>query len=96
MMNTAIMQEKTGDIFLQKQIEIMIEMNNKKFVSELQQLKNRIDLLENEVKQNNARKVTAYSENKSIEKKDINRPIDRNEVSPSDVTIEKFFYFGKK
>lgn len=29
-------------------------------------------------------------------KKDTNKPIDRNQVAPSDISIEKYFYFGKK
>lgn len=29
-------------------------------------------------------------------KKDLNRPIDRNNVAPSEVSVEKFFYFGNK
>ncbi len=29
-------------------------------------------------------------------KRDVSRPIDRNNVAPADVSVEKFFYFGDK
>jgi hypothetical protein len=29
-------------------------------------------------------------------KKDLNQPIDRNQVAPSDVSIDKYFYYGQK
>jgi len=29
-------------------------------------------------------------------KKDLSKPIDRNNIAPSDVSVEKFFYFGQR
>jgi len=33
--------------------------------------------------------------NNEAAKKDSSKPIDRNNIAPADVSVEKFFYFGK-
>ncbi|MBU0756691.1 MAG: hypothetical protein KKF44_01380 [Nanoarchaeota archaeon] len=34
--------------------------------------------------------------NEQSEKRILDKPIDRNNVAPKDVSVEKYFYFGKK
>ncbi|MBN1502787.1 hypothetical protein JW930_04530 [Candidatus Woesearchaeota archaeon] len=41
-------------------------------------------------------KLNIRPKEKISAKKDPTKPIDRNKVAPSEVSIEKYFYFGKK
>lgn len=75
-----------------------------KMIQELQEIKKKQEELEKEL--NDARLGIIKKAQKTLEnstssntieaKKDPNKPIDRNNVSPSEVSIEKFFYFGNK
>ena len=48
-----------------------------------------------EIAQEGQQRLTPTNE-AHVPKKDLNQPIDRNGISPNDVAIDKFFYFGTK
>lgn len=76
-----------------------------KMIQELQEIKKKQEELEKEL--NDARLGIIKKAQKTLDnsrntnsnnemKKDPNKPIDRNNIAPSEVSVEKFFYFGNK
>ena len=51
--------------------------------------------VEKEVKEE-AKPIVQQQKLNNEPRKDINLPIDRNGIAPSEVSVEKFFYFGEK
>lgn len=74
-----------------------------RIVQELQETKKKQEELEKEL--NDAKLGIVKKAQKTLtnndtseekQKKDLTKPIDRNNVAPSEVSVEKFFYFGNK
>lgn len=101
-----------NDYFMQKQFEIMIEMNNKKFASDINALKEMVNSLHEEIadirrninkstviQKVEASAVSAESRQQSNENAQKNSMPTRpryGDYKSEDVSINKFFYFGNK
>ncbi|MBI2549129.1 hypothetical protein HYW21_07305 [Candidatus Woesearchaeota archaeon] len=114
-----------GDYFLQKQVEVMIEINTKRLSHEINDLKNALQALQMEVSvlkkdmQDNKTNMSQPRVERVMTNQDysnpqpmqpastaqpmtqsVQRPQDQSvkprygDYKPSDVPIEKFFYFG--
>ncbi|MBR9693413.1 hypothetical protein GOV07_05845, partial [Candidatus Woesearchaeota archaeon] len=85
-------------------IEVLLEMQNKKLLGELEGIKQELQDLKDQVSsikrmQASAPAAAPQSEVPATEPAPPapeSKPIDRNNVAPSDVSIEKVFYFGTK
>lgn len=106
-----ILQNTTNnDFFLQKQMEVMIETNNKRLANELSNIKNILNKLNEEIcelKKKNSdnarehvREQMPNSENNIKDKEQITnkeQPTKRyGNYNPEEISVEKFFYFGNK
>jgi len=107
-MESSILQgSMQQDYMMQKKMEILLDMNNKKFAAEIIKLNSTVTRLETELN-DLKRKVNTGSQQRTAsgpvqtqlaedtQQRDNTKPIDRNGVSPSDVSIEKFFNFGRR
>lgn len=71
-----------------------------RLINDMNELKLKHDKLEKEL--NDARVGMASrprveaQQKLNNEPRELNKPIDRNNVAPSEVSVEKFFYFGNK
>ncbi len=101
-----LMQSNSGDYLIQKQFEIMLDINNKKFTAEIQNLKQTITTLNQEIVQikkqlqqsRYAEKRQSLPETKA-EIQDTNKEPLRpryGDFKPGDISVNKFFYCGKK
>lgn len=64
-------------------------------LSDISDLKSRLNKLQNEVNDVRVNPTVPKNVNTAVQRK-LDKPIDRNNISPDDVSIEKFFYYGKK
>ena len=98
-----------GELYTQK-IEVLLEMQNKKLLGELEGIKNELQELKDQVAaikrmqasapavpppQTPPSQATPASE-PAAQPAPESKPIDRNNVAPDAVSIEKIFYFGQK
>jgi len=93
------------DLLMQK-IELTLDMQNKKVLAELAKVREEVSLLREEVVAlKKARPAAAPSPatqpasqppTEKTPSDATDKPIDRNGVAPSEVSIEKMFYFGNK
>ena len=88
-------QEKISEV-ISKVNELIKEF---KELKEISKKKLRQQQRLNQSRSNNQQekeKVQKKLVDKGSKKKDPNEPIDRNDISPSKVSIEKYFYYGNK
>jgi len=102
--------ESNDDFFMQKKIELMLDLNNKKFATELQKLNDQIIRLSGELnemrKQLNGKVIShprqetlseapkAVSSSTASTKSDDTIKPRFGDYKPGDVNISDFFYFG--
>ncbi|MBU0628663.1 MAG: hypothetical protein KKC75_05705 [Nanoarchaeota archaeon] len=107
MVETVLQQNMNPDFFIEKKIELMMDMHSKKFANEITSIKEAINSLTKEIsdiKRNlSEHKPTIRQEQiKKFEEPQPERqqatPSKGNarygEYGPQDVSIEKFFYSG--
>ena len=97
-----------SDYLAQKQFEILLEQNNKKYDTELDSLRSALDTLQAQFNQlqtefhqlveDRARKIVKVVEEKQETIKTEPQTVHprRGNFNSNDVPIDKFFYFGKK
>jgi len=105
MLNIKEPQQDNSLFLMEKRFEVILEISNKKLVKEVSELRESIGKLEDEIKllrsspklpqiiQTNA---NLQSTNNPSEKKISNNSSSSQEINPADISIEKYFYFGKK
>ncbi|MFH0874380.1 MAG: hypothetical protein V1859_00430 [archaeon] len=94
-------EERTNQVIL-KMNEMIKEFNELK--DSVKSLRNNIDSLSRQsaaslqtlANHGNQNKEQTNREEPVQEKKAVQKPIDRNGVSPADISIDKYFYCGKK
>lgn len=117
-----MIEQMSGDEMLTRKIELILEMNSKKLMSEVLQLRSELtsvkSMLEIVQKQRNEPQqvsrvaqptqeiaqptapVSHESPTPHVQPhappRVAEKPIDRNKVAPSSVSIEKIFYYGNK
>jgi hypothetical protein len=98
------------DDLLTQKIELILEMNGKKLLTEIGKLREELSGLKEEVA--GLKKATRFGAGapeppqqqwpqqappqQAAPERRLDKPIDRNGVAPADVSIEKIFYFGNK
>lgn len=106
---------------LTQKIELILEMNGKKMLNEMQQLRTQVSELQSQLEQLKKAGVARQmpmqqsqaSESQPVERhvpvsqqpeqpaqpptqQRATQPIDRNNIAPADVSIEKIFYSGTR
>ncbi|MBI4149203.1 hypothetical protein HY491_02030 [Candidatus Woesearchaeota archaeon] len=97
------------DYFLQKQIEVLLDISSKKVMQELAVLKGMVGKLSEELGELKARERRAapveHQQQTTATAAPVSTPSQRQEqpvqqrygnVKPEEVAIDKFFYFGNK
>ena len=108
MLNIQETQQDNNLFFIEKRFEVMLDMNNKKLIKEISELKDGMRKLEEEIKglksaqkvvqsvqSNNVNSNAQIAPSISNERKSPNNSAS-NEINPQEISIQKYFYFGKK
>ena len=109
-----MLEEQGQDLFVQKRMELMVTMANQKVLSEIQQLKQVINELQQDVGMLKKRALSMpqqtappvqqqqpQPEQKPVQQQAAQSQDSRDQprygnFNSSDVSVEKFFYFGNK
>lgn len=104
MEHSLFQMQSNGEYMMQKQFEIMLDISNKKITAELQNLKQMITVLNQEIlhlkKQVQDAKHTQQSspepKPQCLNKESQPLKPRYGDFKPSDISINEFFYCGKK
>ena len=108
MLNIQEPQQDNNLFLLEKRFEVMLDISSKKLIKEISELKECMRKLEEEIKvlkatpkvvqsvqSNNLNSNGQIAPSISNERKSPNNSVS-NEVNPQEISIQKYFYFGKK
>ena len=99
-----VVEPQQSDSLATKKVELILEMNNKKYEQELSALRNAVTMLANELEilkselRKSAEQMPVKVKDKQVELKTepkADHPR-QGKFQPSDVDIQKMFYFGTR